>query len=105
MAFLTKHAGLAQSLLRLVPACLLGMNLLYAPQCAAQGQELYKEYRVKAAYLYKFCDYVEWPAEVFDSPDSPLVIAIKRSTGSAKERALTGVQLLFPKRVPWRTAS
>lgn len=72
-------------MLRLVPACLLGVNLLYAPQCAAQGQELYKEYRVKAAYLYKFCDYVEWPAEVFDSPDSPLVIGVMGAEHMAED--------------------
>lgn len=32
--------------------------------------------RVKAAYLYKFAGYVEWPAGVFASEDSPLVIGV-----------------------------
>lgn len=32
--------------------------------------------RVKAAYLYKFTGYVEWPPEVFASEDSPIVIGV-----------------------------
>jgi hypothetical protein len=31
---------------------------------------------VKAAYLYKFAGYVEWPPGVFASEDSPLVIGV-----------------------------
>lgn len=34
------------------------------------------ELQVKAAYLYKFATYVEWPAEVFDRPASPFVIGV-----------------------------
>jgi hypothetical protein len=32
--------------------------------------------RVKAAYLYKFAGYVEWPPGVFASEDSPLVVGV-----------------------------
>jgi hypothetical protein len=32
--------------------------------------------RVKAAYLYKFAGYVEWPPGAFPSEDSPLVIGV-----------------------------
>ena len=32
--------------------------------------------RVKAAYLYKFASYVEWPPEVFASEDSPIVVGV-----------------------------
>lgn len=32
--------------------------------------------RVKAAYLYKFAGYVEWPSEVFASDNSPIVIGV-----------------------------
>jgi hypothetical protein len=31
---------------------------------------------VKAALLYKFASYVEWPADAFASPQSPFVIAV-----------------------------
>lgn len=34
------------------------------------------EYQVKAAYLYNFAKFVEWPAEAFPSPVTPLVIGV-----------------------------
>ena len=34
------------------------------------------ERRVKAAFLYKFADFVEWPDAAFGRPDSPLVIGV-----------------------------
>lgn len=32
--------------------------------------------QIKAAYLIKFANYVEWPSNTFDTPDSPIVIGI-----------------------------
>jgi len=32
--------------------------------------------RVKAAFLYKFCSYVEWPETSFAEDDSPLIIGV-----------------------------
>jgi hypothetical protein len=34
------------------------------------------EQQVKAAFLYKFLNYVEWPASAFDSNDAPYVIGV-----------------------------
>jgi hypothetical protein len=34
------------------------------------------EYKVKAAFLFKFGAYVEWPPQVFERPDSPFVIGV-----------------------------
>jgi hypothetical protein len=34
------------------------------------------EYQVKAAYLFNFGQFVEWPAAAFDSPTAPFVIGI-----------------------------
>lgn len=34
------------------------------------------ERRVKAAFLYKFAGYVEWPKNAFPRPDSPVAIAV-----------------------------
>ena len=34
------------------------------------------EYKVKAAFLFNFAKFVEWPASAFKAPDSPLVIGI-----------------------------
>ncbi|MFH1144870.1 MAG: YfiR family protein, partial [Candidatus Eisenbacteria bacterium] len=34
------------------------------------------EYEVKAAFVYNFAKFVEWPAEAFDSVTAPLTIGI-----------------------------
>lgn len=41
---------------------------------AAHGQPL--EHEVKAAYLYRFLAFVEWPAASFARPDSPIVVGV-----------------------------
>lgn len=35
-----------------------------------------REYRIKAAYLYQFGRYVEWPPKTFSTPQSPFVIGV-----------------------------
>ncbi|MGA2248870.1 MAG: YfiR family protein [Verrucomicrobiota bacterium] len=35
-----------------------------------------KEYQIKAAYLYNFAKFVEWPADCFTNSESPLVIGV-----------------------------
>jgi hypothetical protein len=51
-------------------ALLLGFLL---PLCAL-GQAL--EHQVKAAYLFRFLSFVEWPQSSFLRPDSPIVIGV-----------------------------
>ena len=34
------------------------------------------EYKIKAAFLYNFAKFVEWPAERFDTETSPIVIGV-----------------------------
>ncbi len=41
----------------------------------AQGAQP-TEYEVKAAFLYNFARFIEWPADAFDGPQTPLVIGI-----------------------------
>jgi hypothetical protein len=41
--------------------------------------------RVKAAFLYKFASYVEWPATAFPKPDSPIVIGVAGADQLSKE--------------------
>jgi hypothetical protein len=43
------------------------------------------ERQVKAAYLYKFGSYVEWPERAFARPDSPLQIGIMGADALADE--------------------
>lgn len=33
-------------------------------------------YPIKAAFLYKFCLYVEWPSDAFNDPESPITLGV-----------------------------
>lgn len=55
---------------------LLAACLCVSTWCGARAQPHAAEYQVKAAFLYKFLSFVDWPAEVFERPDSPLVIGV-----------------------------
>jgi hypothetical protein len=42
----------------------------------AVGQEAPSEYQVKAAYLFNFLKFVDWPADAFSDPLAPIIIGI-----------------------------
>jgi hypothetical protein len=44
----------------------------FAPSASGQVDE----YRLKAAFLYNFTKFVEWPPESFKSPDEPIAICV-----------------------------
>jgi hypothetical protein len=52
---------------------------------AASAQETTPEKRIKAAFLYKFSLYVEWPDEAFAGPADPIVIGVVGDIAIAKE--------------------
>ncbi len=50
------------------------LSLLAAvPQSGAQPQ---REYLMKAAFLFNFAKFVEWPAEAFEGEDSVLILGV-----------------------------
>jgi len=51
----------------------------------AQAQREASEASVKAAFLYKFANYIEWPAAAFSSPAAPLVIGVAGADPIAAE--------------------
>lgn len=59
---------------------------------AALGQAL--EHEVKAAYLFRFLSFVEWPRTSFARPDSPIVIGVLGA-----EDVLEELRLIVPGRV------
>jgi hypothetical protein len=64
----------------------LGWLLLLVASCAqAQGQGGAIERQVKAAYLFKFGGFVEWPETSFARPDSVLLIGVAGSEPLAEE--------------------
>ena len=46
------------------------------PAVSAQEAPKAPEYRIKAAFLYNFMLYTEWPATAFDNPDSPFILTV-----------------------------
>ena len=78
--------GLARGLVLVLVVAAAGQ-----PPAAAQPLE----YAVKAAYLVKFPNYVEWPAPVFATPTAPLVLCVvgEDPFGSVLDEAATGQQV------------
>jgi len=73
---------------RLLALLALAVLIVFGNSAPASGQELQAtEYRVKAAFIFKFGDYIEWPAEAFRSPSSPLVIGVVGADAIADELA------------------
>jgi hypothetical protein len=60
--------------LRSLVAGILGVAILLASP-AARAQ-MAPEYEVKAGFLYNFAKFVTWPPNVFDDPNSPIIIGI-----------------------------
>jgi hypothetical protein len=58
---------------RAAAGVVLAASLACATGVAAQSSG---EYDVKAAYLYNFAKFVEWPPEAFPSPDAPFAICV-----------------------------
>jgi len=50
-----------------------------SPSPARAASNRFDEYTVKAAYLYNFAKFVEWPEGSFSSVDSPLTICVMGS--------------------------
>jgi hypothetical protein len=69
----------------LAASCLLATNL-----SAVRAAELYSEDAIKAAYLFRFAGYVEWPEEA--QPSSVFTIAVlgSEAVASQLERLLPG---------------
>ena len=72
----------------------LALTALPAPGRAATG-EGGLEYVVKAAYLYKFAPFVEWPPTAFSSPSSPFTICVLGADpfGPSLDQVLAGHQV------------
>src|SRR5437763_797056 len=57
------------------------VQLVFAAVCIAgmvrtARAEPSREYAVKAAFIYNFAQFTQWPADAFTSDDSPFVIGI-----------------------------
>lgn len=78
---------------RLWGATFLVLACLLVPTFAqAATQEVLPEYQVKAAYLFNFLKFVEWPDDTFADPLAPFVIGVVGDDpfGSALPQVVTG---------------
>src|SRR5256885_6027876 len=53
----------------------------------AQADAQVDEYRVKAAFLYKFGSYIEWPSGSFAGADSPVTVGVMGAEALGEELA------------------
>jgi hypothetical protein len=60
-------------------------SVALAAMDVAHAQPAATEAVVKAAFLYKFAGYVEWPPAAFPAPDAPFVIGVSGSEDVAAE--------------------
>ena len=72
---------------RLLRACALSIGVAagVAGPRPVQADAQADEYRVKAAFLYKFGSYIEWPDRRFARPDSPVAIGVMGADTLADE--------------------
>jgi hypothetical protein len=66
-------------------AFLLFLLTILAASQPAFAQSAASERQVKAAFLYRFTEYVQWPEEAFARSDAPLVIGVIADDGVASE--------------------
>jgi len=64
---------------------LLALGAVCASIVAAEDSPQLLEQKVKAAFLFKFGGYVEWPDSVFSGKDAPLVIGVTGADALAEE--------------------
>ena len=68
---------MARSMIR-IPVVSLVLILSLSPVAMAlqPAPQPLRQYRIKAAFLYNFAKFVEWPPEAFDDEDSTLVLGV-----------------------------
>jgi hypothetical protein len=77
--------GALRALTAVVLAFVFALSVFGIPEARAQAEtDRALEQRVKAAFLYRFADFVIWPDTAFAKPDSPFVIAVAGAEGVAE---------------------
>jgi hypothetical protein len=70
--------------LRALAVCLCSLFLLGAAAFSAQAQAS-KEYQLKAAFVYNFTKFVEWPTNRLSDDHAPIVIGVFANSRYARE--------------------
>jgi hypothetical protein len=64
----------ARRVIRAIASICFAVIFMFSPR-GAIGQ-VFKEYDLKALFLYNFAQFVQWPPEAFPSADTPLIIGV-----------------------------
>ncbi len=73
MLFLMRHSFLKTILpIMLIVLCL----TVFTGRDALCAQDRFDEYQVKSAFLYNLANFIYWPNESFESPQSPFIITV-----------------------------
>lgn len=90
----TAHAGSStRAGSTAVVLCLLGFSFTFLPTGAITAQpKAANEYEIKAAFLYNFAKFVDWPPTAFADPKQPMGICVfgQDPFGHALEGSLLG---------------
>lgn len=70
----------------------LALCVLLRAQDGARAEEPSQEYKVKAAFIQKLIQFVDWPGNAFEGDQSPIVICVlgENRFGDALEEAVRG---------------
>ncbi len=76
----SRRLGIGKRLACLTAALAAGLAIWCAPHTGAKAEELSasasREYLIKAAFLYNFAKFTEWPAETYADASAPLRICV-----------------------------
>ena len=72
--------------------CLAAAAPVFAPERIRAQSEVPKEYQIKAAFLFHFAQFVEWPSKSFTNANAPIVIGVlgENSFGGALDEIVKG---------------
>jgi hypothetical protein len=63
-----KNSALTKTVVLLVSLLLIGL--------VGRAQSPPSEYQIKAAFIYNFARFVEWPTQSYGAPDSPMIVGL-----------------------------
>jgi hypothetical protein len=78
--------------LNMVVGCVLALGLLSSTLITVARAQSPDEYQVKAAFLYNFARFVDWPGEAFSDAGAPFVVGVIGNDpfGGALDQAING---------------
>ncbi|MBV1931167.1 MAG: YfiR family protein [Porticoccaceae bacterium] len=74
---------------------LLLLGILFSPMSRSQPQDKVEEYNLKAALVYNFARFSQWPENSFSSADTPVALCVQGDQSLIKSFGLLAKKTLF----------